>query len=424
MFVDQATLTAEGGRGGDGCVSFRREKYVPRGGPDGAAGGAGGNVVLRADPALTTLVDFRFRPHVRAQAGTHGRSKKMTGAAGADCVVPVPVGTLVYDVLTGELVADLALPGQQAVIAPGGRGGRGNTAFASARNPAPRRRELGEPPVARTVRLELKLLADLGLLGLPNAGKSTLLSTISAATPEIAAYPFTTKQPVLGVMRDPETEAGLLVADLPGLIAGAHQGKGMGIRFLQHVERTRLLLHLVEALPVDTLVERYRVIRAELDCYGHDLASKPEVIAITKCDLLDTKTKRQVTAAVKKLGAADVCRISAQDGTGMDDLRDRLFALARQHPRPAAAPDALPPVIRLPEEEQAVRVSRNEDGDFVLDAPWLRRRLVMTDFASEEGLAAFQRLLEKRGVSDALRAAGCTAGMTVIIGDREFVFSD
>ncbi len=423
MFIDRVTLTATGGRGGDGCVSFRREPYVPRGGPDGGCGGPGGDVILRADPSATTLIDYQFAPQVKAKPGQHAKGKNKTGATGADVVCRVPVGTQVYDAASGKLLTDLMAPGQEFVAAAGGRGGRGNVSFASARNPAPRRRELGAPGEERELRLELKILADLGLVGLPNAGKSTLLRAISKATPAVAAYPFTTKHPILGIVRDELSEAALVVADLPGLIAGAHQGRGMGIQFLKHIERTRLVLHLVEGQPLDTLGERYKVIRDELDCYGHGLMHKPQVVVVTKADLLDATERKKAVATLRRRKVTPLV-ISAQDGTGMAELRARLFALAQEHPRPAVEQAPEPVRITLPPDQHAVRVSRTPDGDFLLVAPWLEQRLAVTDFANEEALAAFQRIMEKRGVSDALRAKGCKAGDTVVIGDREFVFCD
>lgn len=421
MFIDRVTLTVEGGRGGDGCVSFRREPYVPRGGPDGGGGGTGGSVILRAEPSATTLIDFKYQPLMKAPAGKHAKGKNKTGATGEDVICRVPVGTQVYDAATNKLLIDLALPGQEFIAAAGGRGGRGNTSFASARNPAPRRREFGAPGEVRELRLELKILADLGLVGLPNAGKSTLLRAISAATPAVAAYPFTTKHPILGILRDEITEAALVVADLPGLIAGAHQGKGMGTQFLRHIERTRLILHLVEGLPLETLGERYRVIRDELDCYGKGLSAKPQVLAVTKADLLNATTRKKVLALFKRKKIL-VHLISAQDGTGMAELRETMFALARRHPRPAPEQAELSSLITLPRDDRAVKVARAPDGSFLLVAPWLEQRLAITDFANEEGLAAFQRMMEKRGISDALRRKGCKPGDTVVIGDREFTF--
>jgi GTP-binding protein len=284
VFVDLAVIEVEGGRGGSGAVSFRREKFVPRGGPDGGDGGRGGDVVLTVDPQSRTLLDFRYKTHYRAERGQHGMGKNRTGASGRDCVLRVPPGTVVYDADTGERLGELLKPGDRLVVARGGRGGRGNAAFATPTNRAPRRWEPGEEGERRRIRLELKLLADVGLVGAPNAGKSTLLAAISAARPKIADYPFTTLEPVLGVVSLPLGRQ-FVVADIPGIIEGAHRGRGLGLQFLRHVERTRFLALLVPADAADPEAE-YRMLRGELRAYSGALAARPHCVVRSKADLL------------------------------------------------------------------------------------------------------------------------------------------
>jgi GTPase len=283
MFIDEATITVESGDGGDGCMSFRREKYVPRGGPNGGDGGDGGGVVLVADETLSTLLDFRYRSLIQAGRGGHGKGKNLTGARGADAVIRVPLGTLVR-AESGEVIVDLVAPGQEFVLLAGGRGGRGNARFANSRQQAPRYAEPGQPGKQAVIQLELKLLADLGLVGFPNAGKSTLLARLSAAHPKIADYPFTTLQPNLGIVRWGEFDS-FVMADLPGLIEGAHAGKGLGIRFLRHIERTRTLLFTLECTNPSPRHE-FEVLRRELGAFNPGLLDKPYAIAFTKSDLL------------------------------------------------------------------------------------------------------------------------------------------
>lgn len=283
MFIDEAKIVIESGAGGNGCVSFRREKFVPRGGPDGGDGGDGGGVVFVVDDNLSTLLDFRYRSHVRAGRGEHGKGKTLTGARGEDAVVRVPPGTCILDE-AGVLLADLVGPSQVFVALPGGRGGRGNARFATARHQAPRRADAGEPGQTATVNLQLKLLADIGLVGFPNAGKSTLLARLSAAHPKIADYPFTTLQPILGIVQWAEHES-FVLADLPGLIEGAHQGRGLGLRFLKHIERTRALLFVLDCTSAD-LASDLAKLRHEIGAFDPLLLDRPYAVAMTKADLL------------------------------------------------------------------------------------------------------------------------------------------
>jgi GTP-binding protein len=330
MFVDRVTLFVKGGDGGAGCCSFRREKYVPRGGPDGGDGGDGGDVVVRAVPGTDSLADVVNRKHWRAQNGGRGGSANCHGRRAPDLVIAVPPGTLVYDRDRGNVLRDLTAPGDQVVAARGGRGGRGNKAFASATNRAPRQTQPGTPGEERWVVLELKVIADAGLVGLPNAGKSTLLSRLSQAHPEVADYPFTTKHPNLGLVMI-GGERAFVLADLPGLIEGAHSGVGLGHEFLRHVERTRVLVHLVEPFPAgggDPL-ENYRTIRRELELYSTTLASKPEVVAVSKSELTGSAAIRE--RMERELGRP-VLGISAVTGQGLSDLVRAVVELLREEP--------------------------------------------------------------------------------------------
>ncbi len=322
MLIDSARITVVAGRGGNGCVSFRREKFVPRGGPNGGDGGSGGSVILRVDPSHNTLLHLHHQRTVRAQRGRHGEGSNRTGAGGADVVVPVPPGTVVRCAETGELIGDLIEPGQELVVARGGRGGRGNARFASSTNRAPRRAEEGTPGEERELALELKLLADVGLVGLPNAGKSTLLARLSAARPKVADYPFTTLEPYLGVVRMPGDDLQTLVmADIPGLIEGAHQGAGLGTQFLRHVERCRVLAHLVDLGEWERLEIDVGAVRGELAAYEADLAARPWVLVGSK---LDTTSDREAAVeelrrVAREIGVTAVA-VSAVTGEGLTEL--------------------------------------------------------------------------------------------------------
>ncbi len=322
-FLDQAKVHLQAGSGGDGCMSFRREKHVPRGGPDGGDGGRGGDVVAVCVESLNTLIDFRYQQHFRAKRGDHGMGKNRTGGRGADAVLEVPRGTQILDD-EGALLADMTEPGRRLVLLKGGRGGRGNTHFRSSTNRAPREWEHGEPGAEMSVWLRLKLIADAGLVGLPNAGKSTFLASVTRARPDIADYPFTTTNPVLGVVQtdgDP-----FVIADIPGLIAGAHDGHGMGDRFLGHVERCAVLLHLVDATQED-VAQAWRTVRDEIAAYGHGLADKPELVALNKVDALTPEAVAEQRAALREACGRDVIGMSGVSGAG---VRDALLAV-RQH---------------------------------------------------------------------------------------------
>lgn len=321
MFVDQVAIIAQAGDGGDGCSSFRREKYVPMGGPDGGDGGRGGDVVLEADPNLTTLIDLRYQKTYRAEHGNPGRGKQMTGKSGKTLLIRLPLGTLVKDKDSGELLVDLSEARQQYIVAKGGNGGHGNLHFQSSTQRAPRKLEPGWPGGCRNLFLELKLLADVGIMGFPNAGKSTLISKISNARPKIADYPFTTLVPNLGVVRLEEGES-FVAADIPGLIEGAHAGKGLGHQFLKHIERTRLLLHLIDFsdLDQDAILSRYHKLQMELKRFSPELSEKPQILVATKAD--DPQTQQNILdlqAAMKELNPAFFL-ISSMTGEGIQPL--------------------------------------------------------------------------------------------------------
>src|SRR6184192_937272 len=327
MFVDEIDIFVKGGDGGAGCVSFRREKYVPHGGPDGGDGGDGGSVWLEADPSLTTLLDYHYKRHYHAERGQHGEGSNRHGASGGDLVLKVPLGTVVADRDTGERLGDLTSAGQRILAVRGVRGGRGNARFATATNRAPRRADLGRPGDGRWLHLELKLLADVGVIGFPNAGKSTLVSRLSAARPKIADYPFTTLEPTLGIVRAAEDRS-FVIADLPGLIPGAAEGKGLGHQFLRHTERTRLLVHLLDPDPNTgrDLLEDLEAINAELAAYSPDLAARPQIVVVNKADLLEGDAAAPMRAATERVrarcaeaGQAFIV-ISAVTGHGLREL--------------------------------------------------------------------------------------------------------
>jgi GTP-binding protein len=328
-FIDEALITVQSGNGGSGCVSFRRERHIPRGGPDGGDGGKGGDVILVSSPGKRTLYDFRHKKNLKAQNGSNGQGKDKTGKAGENLTVEIPTGTLVSDVQTGQVIKDFTAPGELLIIAKGGRGGRGNARFKTSTHRTPRFAQPGEPGEKLEIKLDLKLIADIGLIGLPNAGKSTLISRISAATPKIADYPFTTLTPNLGVVQPPFGEP-FVVADIPGLIEGAHAGAGLGIKFLRHVERTRILVHIIDTAAIDPsdMLGSYNTINTELRSYSAELAKKTQLIVLNKMDVTGAKeTAEQFRSAL--MGKA-VMSISAVTGTGVKQLLARMVQMIDQ----------------------------------------------------------------------------------------------
>ncbi len=335
MFIDEATIRVKAGDGGNGCVAFRREKFVPRGGPSGGDGGHGGDVIMESSERHNTLVHFRFNPEHKAERGRHGEGSNCTGREGASIVLKVPVGTVLYDDETGELVHDFARPDERIVVAKGGRGGRGNQHFATPTHQAPRESEAGRPGEERNYRLELRLLADVGLVGYPNVGKSTLISRISAAKPKIADYPFTTLEPNLGVvsMGEPPHEESYVVADIPGLIEGAHLGAGLGVEFLRHIERTRVLVHMVDVSDGSGRpdpVADFRVIRNELKSFGNGLDEKPMLVVASKADVANPEKLKKLKAMAKRR-ELPFFAISAVSGQGVQELKYAIGERVRDH---------------------------------------------------------------------------------------------
>jgi GTP-binding protein len=419
MFYDEARIYAKAGDGGDGCVAFRREKYVAHGGPAGGDGGKGGDVVLYVDPHLSTLYRFSKRRHFKAPRGEHGRGKNQHGASGEDLRAPVPPGTVVYDADTDELLGDLTESGQELIVARGGRGGRGNTRFASSTNQAPRVAEHGQPGQERWLWLELKLLADVGVAGMPNAGKSTLLAAVTAARPKIAPYPFTTLQPNLGVVvLDPQTE--FVLADIPGLIEGASEGKGLGHEFLRHIERTRVLIHLLDGLSADPLAD-FAAINRELATFGHGLDQKPQLVALNKMDDPSVRARwPEIQAALEAQGYPAMA-ISALAREGTRELLYRAAHMLAELPEEVPAREL--PVFRLGEDDAAFTIEREDDTWWVRGVR-VERLAEMTVWNLEEAVRRFQRALAALGVTAALEEAGVQPGDTVCIGEREFVWEE
>ncbi len=417
MFIDQVKIYVKAGDGGNGMATFRREKYVPQGGPSGGDGGRGGNIVFRVSSNVNTLLDLRYRKHHRADNGENGGSSNKQGRTGQDRVILVPPGTIVYDDDTDQPLADLTELEQEVVIAKGGRGGRGNARFATSTQQAPTFAEQGEPGEERYLRLELKLLADVGLVGFPNAGKSTLLARISAARPKIADYPFTTLTPNLGVVQ--VDERSFVMADIPGLIEGAHLGHGLGHEFLRHIERTRVILHVVDASGLDGRdpLADFQAINHELAQYAPELAERPQIVALNKMDLPDAKERAAALVTALEASGQQVFCISAVTGQGVQEM---LRATAAQL---MSAP--LPEAIEIPEpvaEEKSNLRIKLEDGVFIVQGHQVERRVAMTNLDNEEALFRLQQALRRFGVFAALKEAGVQAGDTVRIRDLEFDF--
>ncbi|MGB4678407.1 MAG: GTPase ObgE [Aggregatilineales bacterium] len=419
MFLDEAKIYVKGGDGGAGAVAFRREKYVPRGGPAGGDGGKGGDVVFVVNPRLNTLSKFQRQVHFRAANGQPGGNFNRFGAAGQDLEIEVPPGTIVRDAESGELLADLTQEGQRFVVARGGRGGRGNARFKSSTNQAPRMAEKGEPGDERWVTLELKLLADVGLVGVPNAGKSTLISVISAARPKIAPYPFTTLEPSLGVATVGDRE--IVFADIPGLVEGAHAGVGLGHSFLRHVQRTRLLVHLLDGAgenPIGDFVQ----INTELALFDPNLAEKPQIVVLNKMDLPDAQARwPEVERAVSQHGYP-VMAISAVTHQGVQELLNRVAQMMAELPE--TRPTEEVPVFRPDEEEVPFRIFKVEEGVYRVTGERIERAVAMTYWEYEEAVMRFQRILRALGITEALEKAGIEEGDTVIIGDMELEWAE
>ncbi len=421
MFIDQAEIYVRSGKGGDGIVHFRREKYVPRGGPDGGDGGRGGDVILEVKPTLNTLASFRYTSRFIAQDGGNGGSNNKFGKSAEALIVPVPPGTVVYDALTGEMLGDLTQTGQRLLVCKGGRGGRGNTHFKSPTNQAPRTAEKGEPGEEKTLRLELKLIADIGLVGVPNAGKSTLLSALTNAKPKIAPYPFTTLEPNLGVA-EVDDETTVVLADIPGLIEGASHGAGLGHDFLRHIQRTRVLIHLLDGLSPDPLAD-YSQINSELALFDPGLTKKPQIVVLNKIDQPEVQEKYAGLKARFKKHHIELLAISALARTNVRDVL--LAAVQKLAETPALeSPDLPVPVYRPAEDPRAFHIEQVGADEWRLSGAAIERAAAMTYWEHDGSVRRFQRLMETLGVDEALRAAGVQNGDTVYIGEYELEWQE
>jgi len=419
QFIDEATITITAGNGGNGVIAWRREKYVPKGGPAGGDGGRGGSVYIEADAELSTLVEFRFKRSFKAESGRAGSTSKRTGKSGEDLAVRVPAGTIVYRTL-GEspetFLADLQQPGERILVAKGGRGGLGNPHFATSTRQAPRFAENGEPGENCTLRLELRLLADCGIVGVPNAGKSTLLSVVSSARPKVADYPFTTLEPQLGVVRVSEDESFVMV-DVPGLIEGAHEGAGLGDQFLRHVERTRVLVHLLDGAKTPEEIRHDKAtIEHELHAWNPKLVERPILGVISKLDLPQARASLQaLTAELPGLRG-----ISSATGEGVTDLIYAVWRTIATTPLPEVVAPQASRIVLTPKE--SFHIQKQADI-FVITGERVERLAAMTNFDSDEALVRFEQILAKMGVDRRLREMGAAEGDTVRIGSNEFIYS-
>lgn len=422
MAFDEAKIYVRSGDGGDGLVAFRREKYVPRGGPAGGDGGNGGDVVFRVNPRISTLTFFQRKTHFKANPGKPGGSSNKTGASGKSLIVEVPPGTVVMDADSGAVLADLVEPESEFIVVKGGRGGRGNARFATASNQAPRVAEKGEPGQERWLRLELKLIADVGLVGVPNAGKSTLLSVISNARPKIADYPFTTLEPNLGVVSYDDQE--LVAADIPGLIEGAHMGVGLGHSFLRHIQRTRVLVHMLDGASEDVIAD-FSQINTELALYDERLQDRPQIVVYNKMDLPEAKERWPAIRAALRRRGVDAVAISAATQQGTQALIQAMFEQVRALPESSRAEAvAALPVYELEPDDMEFKIIHLPDGGYRVTGKRIERAASMTYWEYEEAVIRFQNILETLGVSKALEAAGVQVGDTVYIGDHELEWSE
>ena len=422
--MDTARIQVKAGAGGNGCISFRREKFVPRGGPDGGDGGNGGNVTLIATLGMSTLIDLRHNPRQVAENGGHGAGKQRVGADGVDRIIKVPAGTIVRDQDTLEMLADLTAPDQAVVVARGGIGGKGNAHFKSSTFQAPRVAERGEPGEGREISLEIKLIADVGLVGYPNAGKSTLLARTSAATPKIAPYPFTTLRPNLGVVRI-DREQNFILADIPGLIEGAHKGAGLGHQFLRHVERTKMLIHVIDLSATDGRdpIENYEQLNQELGHYNALLTKLPQIIAVNKIDMPEAKAN--LRRVQEYFGKLKIFPISAVTGEGVNPLMQQAYR-SLQYLEARAREEAETTITfehELPPEPPARFELVKTEERFVISGAEPRRAVLMTDIGNEQGLILLYRKLKNMGVINALAREGAVEGDTVQIDEFEFTYS-
>lgn len=426
MFIDKAKIYVKGGDGGNGIVSFRREKYVPHGGPNGGDGGCGGNVVLKVDNGLKTLMDFRYKKHYKASRGEHGKGDNKHGKNADDMILRVPPGTIVKDAETKEVLGDLVEDGETLIVAKGGRGGRGNARFATANKRAPKFAEKGEPGEERWIILELKLIADVGLIGFPNVGKSTLLSRVSEAKPKISNYHFTTTRPNLGVVKIDHGES-FVLADIPGLIEGAHKGVGLGYEFLRHIERTKILIHVLDVSGVEGRdpLDDFEKINTELSRYSKVLAQRPQIIAANKMDLEEGRRNFERVKNVLTNRGYKVFPISAVTGEGLKELMSYAFKELKvwEDSRITTTNEGHKTKLYKfdPDDEEEFTVMKQGDT-FVVEGKKLEKLVKMTDFENPEAVRRFQRIIRKKGVEKRLIEMGIKEGDVVNIGDMEFEY--
>jgi len=421
MFIDQALIHIRSGKGGDGVVHFRKEKYVPFGGPDGGDGGKGGDILLEVEKTMNTLSNFRQKSKFFAEDGENGKKQKMTGKDGKDLIIKVPAGTIVYDDQTNQVIGDLITPGQRLKVASGGRGGRGNVHFANSRNHVPRIAERVEPGVEKILRLELKLIADVGIIGIPNAGKSTLLAAVTRAKPKIAPYPFTTLEPNLGVA-ELDDETSLVLADIPGLIEGAHNGVGLGYDFLRHIQRTKVLIHLLDGMAEDPIID-FAQINSELALFDPGLAKKPQIVALNKIDIPEVKKRLPaISRQLKKQGIDQVYGISALANTNVKQMLYAAYQLLKSLPEESLQIEEIP-IYRVESDPTQFSIKRLDKG-WQISGAAIERAASMTYWEYDESVRRFQRILKTLGIEDALRAAGVKPGDTVFIGDYELEWAD
>ena len=421
MLVDEVKITVRSGDGGDGIVAFLRERYMPMGGPAGGDGGSGGDIILKVSSSLNTLYTFKRNSQYKAETGGKGGGSNRTGASAEDVILLVPPGTIVRDADTGMLLADLVHEGDSVIVAKGGRGGRGNSRFANSANRAPRIAEKGAPGEERHLKLELKLIADIGIVGLPNAGKSTLLSVVSNAKPKIADYPFTTLQPNLGMVVFDDQD--LVFADIPGLIEGAHMGIGLGHAFLRHVQRTRLLVHILNGANEDPLAD-YNQINSELALYDEKLGQKPQIVVFNKMDLPEAQERFEAVKEALKERGVEITPISAATRQNIDPLIQRIFLEMSELPEEAVELTDEAPLYQLTDNIPVFTIERADDGAFVVKGKRIERAASMTYWDYDEAVQRFQKILEVLGITAALKKAGVQVGDTVFIGEHELEWGE
>ena len=419
MFIDKVKIKVISGAGGNGMVAWRREKYVDKGGPAGGDGGKGGDIYLVADEAISTLLDFKYKSVFKAMSGENGKIKNQMGRCGDDLYINVPLGTLVKDLKTGKIIADFTQAGQKAMVAKGGRGGRGNARFSTSTMRAPQFCEPGEPAIERELELELKLIADVGLLGLPNAGKSTFISFVSAAKPKIADYPFTTLVPNLGVVKKPDGD-GFVIADIPGLIEGASEGVGLGYEFLRHVERTRFLIHLID-LTLENPVDNYLKINNELKKYGGRLADIYQIIVLNKIDAVPSKTVEKYKSEFKKF-SDEVFAISAATGQNIEELMYFVCKKVDEIPHPEFEVEVDEDVDALNNDDSDYEVVKIDKNTYAVQGGKVARLASVTDVRNTRQVIRLQNILTNMGVFEELKAKGAQDGDTVVVSHIEFIY--